>query len=66
MIDLKYDADCDGKVAFDDRRIAEKAARRRPGQRTYKCMNCKKWHVGGHQRFATGKKFKRPSPVRLG
>lgn len=58
--------DCAGKVSFPERRVAEKAARRRPGRRVYKCKVCHEYHVGSHTRFSGGKKFKRPSSMRLG
>lgn len=53
---------CEGKVAFPERRLAEEAAGRRANRRAYKCEVCRQYHVGGRD----AKKFKRPSPVRLG
>lgn len=37
---------CAGKVAFDDRARAEKAAARRVGRKVYKCEFCHEYHVG--------------------
>ena len=37
---------CEGKVAFHERQLAEKAAGRRPGRNAYKCEICRMYHVG--------------------
>lgn len=37
---------CEGKAAFDSRVLASKAAKRRTARDVYRCITCRKWHVG--------------------
>lgn len=58
---------CQGKVAFKSFAIADMAARRGKRRRqAYKCPTCRLWHVGSYAPRLNGKKFKRPTPRRLG
>lgn len=42
----RYLAGCAGKEAFDDRSLAVRVAKRKPGRTAYRCDHCHKWHVG--------------------
>lgn len=37
---------CAGKEAFQGRRLAAIAAKRKPNRSPYRCIHCHLWHVG--------------------
>lgn len=37
---------CEGKKSFHNKRLADKAAKRRRGASAYQCRSCNAWHVG--------------------
>lgn len=40
--------ECEGKVCFEDFRIASQAAGRRGRRTVYRCKACRAFHVGGN------------------